>query len=91
MTDTGNSKNTYKFYWLNRSQKAVDYPSVYIGEMTPSTFRWTKMRHMIDAMENAISADTPAPVIVSGNQKFTAMEFLQEIQDIKMFIFDTGL
>lgn len=84
------SENTFKFYWANRGEIKLDYPSVFIGTMTPSTFKWSKMRHLYDIMDAAWENNMD-PVIKCGKDEFTAIEFMQEISDSKMWIFDVGL
>lgn len=93
---TGNIKyrtsdNSYKFYWKGKNL-SIDYPSVFIGVMTPSTFIFTKMNHMYDIMEMALTnPKSTEPVIVSGQDEYTAVEFLQAIRESQSWRFERGL
>jgi hypothetical protein len=91
---TGNLKfataeNTDKCYWIGRDAK-LDYPTAFIGTMTPSTFRWTKMRHMYDIAQMAFEGKTE-PIVKCGQDEYTAIEFLQAIGESRMWLFDFGM
>ena len=87
------SANTFKFYWLKHKVENPDYPSMLIGTLTPSIFRWSKMTHLLDVMDAIRSADpkNPEPVIKCGTDEYTALEFLYEIGETKMWTFEMGL
>jgi hypothetical protein len=94
---TGNIKfttrdNTDKFYFTNRGDAGLDYPSVFIGTMTPSIFRWTKMRHLYDIYDMAYAdKENKLQVIRCGEDMYTAIEFLQSISESRSWTFDFGL
>jgi len=83
------AENTDKFYWIGRDAK-LDYPSAFIGTMTPSTFKWTKMRHLYEIAQMAFEKKQD-PVIKSGQDEYNALEFLQAIGDSRMWLFDFGM
>lgn len=81
--------NTEKFYWKNHDAKN-DYPSAFIGTMTPSKFTWTKMRHLYEIAQMAFEGNKE-PVIICGNDEYNALEFLQAIGESRMWLFDFGM
>jgi len=80
-------ENTSKYYWKERGS-TIDYPSAMIGTKTPSRFLWSKMEHLINIMEQAVS-ENPIKTIVDGSgNEFTADEFISAISGTKMWNFD---
>jgi tRNA A37 threonylcarbamoyltransferase TsaD len=87
-------KNTHKFYFKNNSGKQQDYSTSFVGIMTPSMFKWHKMRYLYDIMDAHyadISKSIRTPIIVSGTDEYSATEFLSAIGESRMWTFDWGV
>ena len=80
-------ENTMKFYWVNRGNITLDYPAVFIGTMTPNTFKWTKKAHLFDVIDES-RINPNAEVIKCGSDLYSPIEFLGMLNEIKYWSFD---
>jgi hypothetical protein len=83
-------ENTSKYYWKEK-RTDVDYPSSMLGTKTPTLFIWSKMEHMINVMDQAISKNNSKVIVDGSGKELTAMEFLARISNSRMWTFDFPL
>jgi len=87
--------NTSPFYFLKQpveSGEPVINAGHKIGVMSPSMFRWSNMRYLYDIYDAAYQdKDSNITIIESGDDMYTAIEFLRAIAASRMWSFEMGI